>query len=156
MDDIRPYLQLTYIISKMRKIGDSWLGTDDVINGLNSEIFRHQLGWDVCVTVLKRSLIPTIHKHNLPGCATMPWTLLRRSYRAHPANQFYVVGLWDFAWCFSDSVWDFNIHKTFLVLQGLGRQWVQLHFTDARLKLSRRESGLAPRQWLMRGWWNFT
>ncbi len=114
---------------------------------LNSEIFRQQLGWDVCVTVLKRSLIPTIHKHNLPGCATMPWTLPRRSYRAHPANQFYVVGLWDFAWCFLDSVWDFNIHKTFLVFQGLGRQWVQLHFTDARLKLSRRESGLAPRQW---------
>lgn len=47
---------------------------------------------------------------------------------------------------FLDPVWNDNIHKTFLVLQDLGWQWVQPHFTDARLKLSRQESGLAPRQ----------
>ena len=68
----------------------------NVINGVNSEIFRHQLGWDVSVTALERPLMPTIHKHNLRGCATMPWTLLRRSYRAYPASQFHVAGLGDF------------------------------------------------------------
>lgn len=69
-----------------------------------SEMFEHQLGWDVSATALERHLMPTMHKHNLPGCATMPWTLLRRSYRAYPAKRFHVARLGDFAWCFLDPV----------------------------------------------------